>query len=227
MNVGKTQIISGTVVFFALVFPLSRANAQLIHPGGWHTQADLTAIRTNVQAKKEPWIKGWNAVKDDLPRKNFKASVSRVIPDKSALSRQAHATYQLVMKWVATGDQEYADAAIGVIDEWVETVEAFNVEGPTLRLSTAAGFMAQAGEILAHGFDGEAGWDPAKVKAAQEWFKSKVYDPFTNRGDQRSANWGTSCVGGNMSMAVFCDSRKMLCQQVLSLIHISEPTRPY
>ena len=224
MNVGKTKIVFGVwitraVVFFALLFPASRIHAQLIHPGGWHTQADLTAIRTNVQAKQEPWITGWNAVKDDRPRKNFKASVSRVVTDKSALERQAHATYQLAMKWVATGDQEYADTAIGVIDEWVETVEAFNIEGPTLRLSTAAGFMAQAGEILAHGFNGEAGWDPAKVKAAQKWFKNKVYDPFTNRGDIRSANWGTSCVGGNMSMAVFCDSRKMLSQQVSAYKH--------
>ena len=202
------------VVFFALLFFASPSHAQLVHPGGWHTQADLTLIRTKVNAAEEPWATGWDAVKDKKPNINYKANVSRIVTDKTALSKQGHAAYLLTMKWVATGDQRYANAAIGVIDQWVENVDGFNVEGPTLTLSTAAGHMAQAAEILAHGFDGSAGWPPAKVKAAQAWLKRKVYDKWTNTGSSRSSNWGTSCIGGNMSMAVFCDNRKMLKEQV-------------
>ena len=204
-----------TAMFFALVLFASSSDAQqLSHPGGWHTQADLTVIRSNVKAGKEPWITGWNAVKDKGPNKNYKISVSRVVTDESVLSKQGHAAYLLAIKWVASGDRGYADAAIGIIDEMVGTVDRFNVEGPTLRLSTGGGYLAQAAEILCHGFKGEAGWSPAKVKAAQAWFKNKVYDKWTNTGRMRSANWGTSCVGGNMSMAVFCDNKTMLRQQV-------------
>ena len=214
MKIVLRTLLVSAVMFFGLLFFASRTDAQLVHPGGWHTQADLATIRSKVKAAEEPWATGWNAIKDSRPRKNYKANVSPVVTDKSALAKQGHASYQLTMKWVATGDQQYADAAIGVIDQWVETVDRFDVEGPTLTLSTAAGHMAQAAEILAHGFDGSAGWPPAKIKAAQAWFKSKVYDKWTNTGDSRSANWGTSCVGGNMSMAVFCDNEKMLKEQV-------------
>ena len=214
-----TTWVLRTLMCVALFFPAALGHAQLVHPGGWHTQDDLTIIRTKVQAEEEPWITGWNAAKDEGPGKDYKATVSRVITGKSALSRQGHATYQLTMKWVATGDQAYADAAIAVIDQWVETVEAFDVWGPTLTLSTASGYMAQAAEVLAHGFDGEAGWDPDKVKAAQKWFRNKIYRPLTNTGAMRSANWGTSCVGGNMSIAVFCDSRKMVAEQVNAYKH--------
>ena len=209
----KTLIVSAET-FFALLFFALPSHAQLVHPGGWHTQADLTIIRTKIAAAEEPWVTGWNAEKGKRPRENYEANVSRIVTDKSALSKQGHAAYQLAIKWVATGDQKFADAAIGVIDQWVQTVKRFNVEGPTLALSTGAGYMAQAAEILAHGFGGEAGWSPAKVKAAQAWFKSKVYDRWTNTGRARSANWGTSCIGGNMSMAVFCDNRKMLQEQI-------------
>ena len=209
----KTPLVKA-VVFFALLFFVSPSHAQLVHPGGWHSQADLTIIRSKVQAGEEPWATGWNAIKDSRPRKNYKSNVSGVVTDEFALSKQGHVAYQLAMKWVATGDQEYADAAIGLIDQWVENVDGFNVEGPTLTLSTAAGHMAQAAEILAHGFDGAAGWSPAKVEAAQAWFKSKVYDKWTNTGGSRSSNWGTSCIGGNMSMAVFCDNQKMFKDQV-------------
>ena len=201
-------------LFFAILLFTSPTDAQLVHPGGWHTQSDLTTIRSKVNAAEEPWITGWNAAKDNGPNKNYKAEVSRVVTDKSALAKQGHASYLLTMKWVATGDQKYADAAIGLIDQWVETVDSFDVEGPTLTLSTAAGHMAQAAEILAHGFDGSAGWPPSKVKAAQAWLKRKVYDRWTNTGDMRSANWGTSCIGGNMSMAVFCNNRRMLAEQI-------------
>ena len=209
----KTPLVKA-VVFFALLFFVSPSHAQLVHPGGWHTQDDLTIIRSKVQAGEEPWVTGWNAIKDSRPRKNYESNVSGVVTDEFALSKQGHVAYQLAMKWVATGDQEYADAAIGLIDQWVENVDGFNVEGPTLTLSTAAGHMAQAAEILAHGFDGAAGWSPAKVEAAQAWFKSKVYDKWTNTGGMRSSNWGTSCIGGNMSMAVFCDNQKMFKDQV-------------
>ena len=122
----KTPLIKA-VVFFALLFFVSRTDAQLIHPGGWHTQADLTIIRSKVQAAEEPWATGWNAIKDSRPRKNYKANVSRIVTDKNALAKQGHISYQLAMKWVATGDQQYADAAIGVIDQWVENLSLIHI----------------------------------------------------------------------------------------------------
>ena len=211
--------IAKALTCLALLAPASRGHAEIVHPGGWHSQADLDAIATNVKAQQEPWITGWNAFKDTGPDTTFKASVSRVMADKRALPSQGHATYLLAMKWVATGDQAYADTAIAAINAWVETVEAFNVEAPTLTLSTSGGYMAQAAEVLAHGFDGRSGWEPAKIEAAQKWFKNKIYDPWTNAGNMRSANWGTSCVGGNMSMAVFCDNQEMLDEQVEAYKH--------
>ena len=111
------------------------------------------------------------------------------------------------MKWVASGDQDYADAAIGIIDDWVDTVEDFDVYGPTLTVSTGAGAMAQAAEVLEHGFNGEAGWPASRANAAKKWFKEVIYDRWTNTGDQRSSNWGTSALGGNMSMSIFMDDK--------------------
>ena len=146
-TVPKTTLVRAGL-FFAMVLFASSVDAQLVHPGGWHTQSDLTIIRSKVKAAEEPWATGWNAVKDSRPRDNYKANVSPVVTDKSALSRQGHVAYQLTMKWVATGDQKYADAAMGVIDQWVETVDRFDVEGPTLTLSTAAGIWLKLRKFL-------------------------------------------------------------------------------
>jgi len=194
------------IALFALSVP-TLADA-LVHPGGWHTQADLDLIRTKVAAGEEPWISGWNAIENTDADETYTATVSTLMTDRSGLSEDGHAAYVLAIKWVASGEQKYATAAINIIDDWVNTVEDFDVQGPTLTLSTAGGHMAQAAEIVAHGFNGAAGWSSSGIANAQTWFKEVVY-PFTSTGPARSLNWGTSCVGGNMSMAIFCDDQTM------------------
>ena len=181
------------------------ANAQMVHPGGWHTQQDLTIIREMVAAEEEPWITGWNAARNEGPNADFTSNPPALITSNSAMHTAGFAAWVLTMKWVASGDKAFADAAIGVIDNWVDTVEDFDVFAPTLTISTGAGAMAQAAEILAHGFDGEAGWPAEDVAAAQAWFRDVIYEPQTNTGLASSANFGTSALGGNTSMAIFMD----------------------
>jgi hypothetical protein len=202
-----------TLLCFAFLLFGLPLQAQLVHPGGWHTQADLTRIRSKVAAGEEPWITGWNAIKNEAPDASYKTKVSPKITSNGAMSGAGFASWVLTMKWVASGDQAYADAAIGIINDWVETVVDFDVYGPTLTVSTGAGAMAQAAEILEHGFNGAAGWPAGEARAAKTWFKKVIYDPWTNTGRMRSTNWGTSCVGGNMSMAIFCDNIDMFNEQ--------------
>ena len=181
------------------------ANADLVHPGGWHTQSDLTLIRSKVAEKEEPWITGWEAAQNEGPDADFSTNPPELVTSNSEMHTAGFAAWVLTMKWVASGDKSYSDAAIRIIDTWVETVRDFDVFGPTLTISTGAGAMAQAAEILEHGFDGEAGWNQENADDAKDWFRSAIYDPWTNTGIQSSSNWGTSALGGNMSMAIFMD----------------------
>ncbi|KAA5825212.1 carbohydrate-binding protein [Algibacter amylolyticus] len=204
-----TKIIKIRLVFIlVLLLNVTNSFAQLTHPGGWFLDEDLKLIRTKVAAGEEPWISGWNAIKDIHAGVDYTATVSPTITDKTALSKQGHAAYVLTMKWVASGDIAYANTAKAIIDDWVNTVQNFNVESETLTLSVASGHMANAAEILAWGFNGEANWSAINIKNAQDWFQNIVY-PITSTGPNRSLNWGTSCVSGNMSLAIFCDNTTM------------------
>ncbi|MEP3838541.1 MAG: carbohydrate-binding protein, partial [Algibacter sp.] len=204
-----TKIIKIRLVFIlVLLLNVINSYGQLTHPGGWFLDDDLRLIRTKVSAGEEPWISGWNAIKDIDADESYTATVSPTITDTNAFSNQGHAAYVLAIKWVASGDIAYANAAKDIIDAWVNTVEDFDVYGPTLTLSVSAGHMANAAEILAWGFNGEASWSSTSISNAKTWFKNIVY-PFTSTGDSRSMNWGTSCVIGNMAMAIFCDNTTM------------------
>ena len=145
---------SFAVVTLFVCLMASSASAQLTHPGGWHTQEDLTLIRESVAARVEPWITGWVAARFQAPNQNFRSNPPPVITNDGAMHTAGFAAWVLTMKWVASGDRSFADTAINVIDNWVNTVEDFEVFAPTLTVSTGAGAMAQAAEILAHGFNG-------------------------------------------------------------------------
>ena len=198
--------IAVAILFVCLV--TSSVNAQLVHPGGWHTQEDLTLIREKVAAFASPWRPAWVVARSEGPDANFTSNPPALITNNGDMHRAGMAAWVLTMKWVASGDRAFSDAAIGVIDNWVDRVRDFDVFAPSLTVSTGAGAMAQAAEILAHGFDGEAGWPQEDVAAAQAWFRDVIYEPQTNTGLLSSSNFGTSALGGNMSMAIFMDDQE-------------------
>ena len=183
--------------------------AQLVHPGGWHTQEDLTIIREKIAAEEEPWITGWNTARNERPNADHTENPDVFITNNGSMHRAGFATWILTMKWVATGDRAFSDAAINAINIWVRTVRDFDVFAPTLTVSTGAGAMAQAAEILAHGFNGEAGWRQEDIIAAQRWFREVIYDQQTNTGIASLSNFGTSALGGNTSMAIFMDDQEV------------------
>jgi len=201
----RVSALIAAVILLVCLLVATSANAQMVHPGGWHTQDDLTLIRNKVAAGEEPWITGWNAARNEGPDANFVSNPPRLVTNNGDMHRAGFAAWVLTMKWVASGDRAFANAAINIIDTWVDTVEDFDVFAPTLTVSTGAGAMAQAAEILAHGFNGQAGWPQEKVAAARLWFRTVVYDAQTNTGLFSSSNFGTSALGGNTSMAIFMD----------------------
>lgn len=202
-----TRFKIGLIISFLLTLNIN-GFAQLVHPGGWLNSTDLSRIRDKVASGEEPWASAWNDIKNDGAGVNTRANVSAIITSDGAFQSQGQDAFLLAIKWVVTGDKAYATAGINIIDAWVDTVEDFDIKNTPLRQGIGSNMMASAAEILATGFNGEAGWAAADVTKAQNWFIDVIY-PYTSTGPSRSMNWGTSCLAGNMSMAIFCDNMTM------------------
>jgi len=183
------------------------APQKMVHPGAYCTEADLERVRAGVAAGQEPWKSAWEALKKTGPDANFQPHVAGNMTNGYWTQDQGHAAWVLTIKWVASGDPKYAQAAIRIIDAWSSTVKSAEAAG-TMRNGLGGNQMANAAEILAHGFNGSAGWPAENVTRAQHWFKDVLY-PCVSTGRMRSANWGTSCMAGCMAMAIFCDDRTM------------------
>ena len=180
---------------------------QMVHPGGYCTQPELEHIRAKVAAGQEPWKSAWAALEKTGPDANYQPHIAENVTNGYMTQDDGHAAWVLTIKWVASGDPKYAQGAIRIIDAWTSTVKSAQAAG-TMRNGLGGNQMANAAEILAHGFNGSAGWPTENVARAQHWFKEVLY-PCVSTGPMRSANWGTSCIAGCMAMAIFCDDRTM------------------
>ncbi len=178
----------------------------LTHPGAMLTADDLQRIRSQVAAGAEPWKSAWNALQNSGPDAGYKANVKADITDQYPMQVQGHAAYLLALKWVASGDMAYANAAKNLINAWVNTVTKISSFQAPLRFGTGGNQMANAAEILAYGFNGSAGWSPVEVAKAKVWFEKVIY-PILKKG--ASSNHGTSCLSGAMGVAIFCDNQAM------------------
>ncbi|HYO94524.1 MAG TPA: alginate lyase family protein [Polyangiaceae bacterium] len=184
-----------------------KSGAGMVHPGGLLTQRDLDRMRTNVAAGTAPYAAAWNAIRAADANANYQPSVAPTITVEHALQNQGHAAYVLAVKWAASGDMTYATAAKRVLDAWVNTVTNIASPQTTLRVGIGSVQMANAAELIAHGFNGSAGWPPAQVAKAKKWFSDVVWPRICAGNLQRSSNWGTSAMAGCMSIAVFSDER--------------------
>jgi hypothetical protein len=189
--------------------------SSFVHPGGWHTAADIKRVRDQLAANAEPWVSARVKLMSGGPNFDYQPRAVATVTrggggvdqgGNSALKGEASDAYTLMIKWVATNDPRYGDAAIRIIDAWSNVLT--EIKGSDARL--AAGIygnkFAQAAELAAYY---KPDW-PNKARA-QKMFLSVFYPVIKNGA---SANWGTACMTGIMSMAVFCDNRNMYEQAV-------------
>jgi hypothetical protein len=110
------------------------AGAGFVHPGLLHTKADFDRMKSKVEAKASPWIEGWNMLTANShaslsynPRPQ--AEVHRndgVNSDNSMVfANDVAAAYACALRWKVSGDKQYADKAVEILNAWSSTLTGF------------------------------------------------------------------------------------------------------
>jgi autotransporter-associated beta strand protein len=204
----------------ALLLPIS-ANAQFVHPGGLHNQADLDRMKAHVLAGDHPWIDGWNRFLADTG--NVLAFNPRATPNmgnsRQNASGDAHIAYNAFLRWYISGDTAYADKAVQICNAWSATVNQVPSGTDIPGLSGIPVFeFAMVGELLRI-YPGwaSADFDRFKNMMLTYWYPV-CHDFLTNHNGTCVthwwANWDACNLGALIAIGVLCDDRAIFDEGV-------------
>jgi hypothetical protein len=184
-----------------------------VHPGILHTKEDMLRMRENVAAGKEPWLSGFEALKNHpqssssyAVKGGFKEVGRKPGIKSSEHESDANAAYQNAMMWVITGDKAHAEKAIEILNAWSSKLKKISGRDAILAAGISGVKFAAAAEVLRHT---NSGWSPLDIARAERMFQKVYYPVCEDMADFANGNWALAALQTVMAIAVFTDDRDM------------------
>ncbi|HBY06814.1 MAG TPA: hypothetical protein DEH22_03160 [Chloroflexi bacterium] len=174
------------------------AGAPFVHPGALNNKADLDFVKTQIAAGKDPWTRIFNEVKLSALHSNRTTAPTT----ETAQKLDGRRAYANALAWTYTGDVQYAENAIGILNLWAQTFIGYSpLEGQNLLVAGWTGsLLGPAAELMRD----YPGWDPADKASVQTMFREKFY-PALNTMSPWNGNVDLTQIDAMMSIAVFND----------------------
>ncbi|KAH7377758.1 GPI anchored protein-like protein [Pyrenochaeta sp. MPI-SDFR-AT-0127] len=195
------------------------------HPGALHTFADIQRVRKHVQRQEEPWITAYKHLESrPLAQPTRKPSPQIVLvrgknsdlnltENYGSAYRDAHAAYQLTLRWLITDNTTFADAAARILDGWASTLTDINGNPDKFLAAGLYGYQfANAGELLRS----YRGWPTqnqtvfgAMLNNVFARYNRDFLDHHNFQPDFYYANWDFCNIASLMAIGIFNDNRTM------------------
>ncbi|KAF4947100.1 hypothetical protein FSARC_14048 [Fusarium sarcochroum] len=194
-----------------------------IHPGALHTSKDIERVKAHVKRKEEPWarafkhLEGSKYAQTAWKPKPHKILVRGENPDYEVnyadAYRDAHAAYQLALRWLISDNTSYADAAVNILNAWGETVTEIAGNPDKYLAAGIYGYQfANAAELIR----GYSGWAKEKQKAFGVMLNdvfapmNRVFlDEHNDQPDFYYANWDLCNIASLMAIGIYNDNKTM------------------
>jgi hypothetical protein len=217
----KLSVLLNILFLITIEKCLTEEKHTFIHPGGWVTVEDIQRIKSKLEKKDEFMLKTTEALMKISPDHDYNPRpVEEVIretggvgeTDKHLRYDTSHA-FTLMIKWIATNDSRFGDAAIRVIDGWSEKIKKISGDDDKLAAGIYGNKLAQAAELATY-------FNPNWInkKRAQHMFENVFYPVIKNGADGMNGNWGTACMTGLISKVSVIEKYCRKKFKILSII---------
>ena len=214
----------------------------LQHPCMLHSAADIARVKQNVM--NSPWKEAYAhlqesqyaqagqtdrtaALKDGYLKRMDAGNWSGTYPDYNnytALMYDAAACYQLALRYQLSGDTQYAETAVKILNAWKNNCKGLlrlegytnNIPDPNEYLIMIQGHqMANAAELL-RDYDG---WAADDFNGFKEFMKTTFYDVSIqflknhqgNQGNMHAwLNWDLATLTSVLSVGILCDDNAII-----------------
>lgn len=197
------------------------------HVGGLHTEADFSRVRAKIAAGQEPWLSGWNKlIANSHAQLGYTANpVEKLVrggrsaeePDPDNYSRafnDAAAAYQLALRWKISGDDQYAQTAVNILNAWASTCIRISGNSNTALAGGIYGYQFAAAAELLRDYKG---WKASEFADYQKWMLDVFYKlnmAFLNThwgtcDSHYWANWDLANLASVMAIGILTDNRSI------------------
>ncbi|MER5527039.1 alginate lyase family protein [Streptomyces sp. NPDC002677] len=204
--------------------PAAAADGAFAHPGLLHTRTDLDRMAARVKAGAAPYAAGFARLTANRhAQSGWQARPQAVVyrgsgtPENYALLyNDVHAAYQNALRYHVTGESQYADTAVAVLNAWSSTLTAVNGSADRFLAAGLYGYQfANAAELVRDHGDFE-------LARFQEMLSKRfgaVSDDFLVRHNGAVVsnywtNWDLANMACVLATGIFCDDRAQVARAV-------------
>ncbi|MEU0968610.1 alginate lyase family protein [Streptomyces sp. NPDC005917] len=204
--------------------PASAAGAAYAHPGLLHTRTDLDRMAAKVKAGAAPYTAGFaRLTANPHAQSGWQGRPQAVVyrgsgtPENYALLyNDIHAAYQNALRYHVTGESQYANTAVAVLNAWSSALTAVNGSADRFLAAGLYGYQfANAAELVRDHGDFEL----ARFQEMLSKLFGAVSDDFLVRHNGAVisnywTNWDLAAMVCVLATGIFCDDRTQVARAV-------------
>lgn len=232
-KISSALICMGLVVVIPFIYQCKKVSAAdggaagikkavFVHPGIINTKASLDLIGAEVTRGDAGRTASFQKVIDFTEKRNYPVSFPDTIvvgsngatsPSKSQIRNDSELVYAFALRWAQTGNQEYANKTIGLLNGWAYNFKSYgllnaatNKNQSALEASwTTPGFVAAAEIIRYYKVKGKsAGWAEKDIRQFCAYL-NKVKTNYIDHAPVYNNNWNASAGYAKMAIGIFLD----------------------
>ncbi len=190
--------------------------AKLRHPGMLNSKAELHFIKKKIIAGEEPWNSTFKILQsDDHAKPDWQPkSTANVIrgpynnPNIGAgdLGNDAQAAYIQALEWTLTGQKQYAEKAIEILNAWSYTLKTISGSDMQLLAGITGYKFCNAAEIIRHT---SKLWKKKDQHQFEQMLLTVYYPLVKNYKPQANGNWDAAMISTTMCIGIFLNDEAM------------------
>lgn len=207
------------ILLYFFIAPFVISAQTFIHPGLLHGKEDLERMKVALLQKQEPIYSGYlKFIQNPVSQSTYKmlgplAMVGRnPTVGQKEYDSDANAAHQNAIMWCLTGNKEFADKAIEILNAWSSTLKSITGRDAVLMAGLGPFKMVNAAEIIRYT---NAGWDEKDISRAEQHFKEVIYPVIKDFAPFANGNWDAAAIKTMMAIGVFCNDRDIFERALL------------
>jgi parallel beta-helix repeat protein len=219
-------ILAGIFINISALYaqPMVKKETPFIHPGMAQSRQDLDYMKKMVLAGEQPWKDAFDRLKNTKPL-NFTPEPSAHVSvgpygannqGGDQLFKSANAAYNSALLWYITGNKDYANKAIEILNAWSYVLWDFDDNNAKLNVGLTSYYFLNAAELLKNT---NSGWKQKDINQFKRMILGVYYPTIKDFFVEANGNWDGSMINSMLCMGVFLDNHEIFNRAVERFYH--------